>query len=233
MKIKKEKVILSIAIGLSCFVLAVIMSMQFKVVQETDITSIETMRETELRTELSNWKKKYEQIVEEYETLVEKRKEYQEKSQDDTESSKLLKSELENIDILLGTTDVEGEGIEITLNNSEKADADISSNDLLLIVNSLREAGAEAISINEKRIINMTDIVEIGNYAFTQVNGERILPPYTIKAIGNQTYLESALLGNGGYVDELKKLDFEANINKSKKVEIKRYEGNISTKYIE
>ena len=233
LKINKEKLILSIAIGLSCFVLAVVMSMQFKVVQETDITSIETMRETELRTELSNWKNKYEQITDEYNALVEKREEYQEMSQDDTESAKLLKSELENIDILLGTTDVEGEGIEITLNNSDKADTDITSDDLLIIVNSLRDVGAEAISINDKRIINMTDIVEIGNYAFTQVNGERILPPYTIKAIGNQTYLESGLLGNGGYVDELKKLGFETNIEKIRKVEIKKYEGNISTKYIE
>ena len=37
--------------------------MQFKVVKQTDITAIETMREAELRTELSSWKTKYEDIL--------------------------------------------------------------------------------------------------------------------------------------------------------------------------
>ena len=207
------------------------MSMQFKVVNQTDITSIETMRETELRTELSNWKNKYEEISEEYNQLVEKRKEYQEKSQDDTKSAELLKSELENIDMLIGKTDVMGKGI--TMNNTENADTDIIADDLLLIVNSLRDAGAEAISINEKRIVNMSDIVEIGNNSFIQVNGERILAPYTIKAIGEETYLKSALLGNGGQIDELKKLGFNADIQQDDKIEIKKYEKDIYTKYIE
>ena len=231
MKIKKDKLILSI--GLSCFVLAVVMSMQFKVVQQTDITSIETMRETELRTELSNWKNKYNELSEEYNQLVEKRKEYQEKSQDDTEASELLKSELENIDMLIGKTDVIGNGIIVTIDNSENADTDIIADDLLLIVNSLKDAGAEAISINEKRIVNMTDIVEIGNNSFIQVNGERILAPYSIKAIGEETYLKSALLGNGGQLDELKKLGFYTDIQQNDKVEIKKYEKDMFTKYIE
>ncbi len=233
MKIKKDKLILSIVIGLSCFVLAVVMSMQFKVVQQTDITSIETMRETELRTELSNWKNKYNELSEEYNQLVEKRKEYQEKSQDDTEASELLKSELENIDMLIGKTDVIGNGIIVTIDNSENADTDIIADDLLLIVNSLKDAGAEAISINEKRIVNMTDIVEIGNNSFIQVNGERILAPYSIKAIGEETYLKSALLGNGGQLDELKKLGFYTDIQQNDKVEIKKYEKDMFTKYIE
>ena len=233
MKLSKNKLILSIAIGLSCFVLAAVISMQFKVVQQTDITSIETMRETELRTELSNWKEKYEEISEEYNQLSEKRKKYQEKSQDDTESAKLLKSELENIDMLIGNTDVVGQGVIVTINNSEKADTEIVADDLLLIVNNLKDVGAEAISINDKRIINMSDIVEITSLYFIQINGERILPPYTIKAIGDETYLKSALLGNGGQVDELKKLGFDTDIQQDDKIEIKKYDKEINTKYIE
>ena len=106
----------------------------------------------------------------------------------------------------LGKTDVQGEGIEITLRDTEDEEIrKISSDDLLLIVNSLKYAGAEAISINEERIINMSDIVDI-NRAFIKVNGQRMSEPYIIKAIGNQAYLESALIGNGGPVDEMKKL---------------------------
>ena len=41
------------------------------------------------------------------------------------------------------------------------AEAAVTSDNLNMIVNSLKEAGAEAISINEERIVNMTDIVTV------------------------------------------------------------------------
>ena len=78
----------------------------------------------------------------------------------------------------------------------------------------------------------MSDIVTINN-TFIKVNGQRILAPYVIKAIGNQTYLESALLGNGGYVDELKKLGHDISIEKTNKVKIPKYKDEIKIKYIE
>ena len=101
-----------------------------------------------------------------------------------------------------------------------------------MIVNSLKVAGAEAISINNERIINMSDIVDINlndDEWFIKVNGQRILAPYEIKAIGNQTYLESALLGNGGYVDELKKQIWLQHNNKGRKVKCRRYTKNWKT----
>ena len=69
----------------------------------------------------------------------------------------------------------------------------VSASNLLIIVNALKLAGAEAISINDQRIINMSDIVDIGSVdaSFIKVNGQRILSPYVIKAIGDPTYMES------------------------------------------
>lgn len=80
----------------------------------------------------------------------------------------------------------------------------------------------------------MSDIFSIGEVdSFIKVNGQRILAPYVIQAIGNQTYLESALLGNGGHVDELKKSGHDASINKINKLKITKYNDEIKTKYIE
>ena len=133
----------------------------------------------------------------------------------------------------IGKTDVEGQGIEIIIRETENEEITrISADDLLLIVNALKLAGAEAISINDARIINMSDIVDINN-SFIKVNGQRIVAPYVIKAIGNQTYLESGLIGNGGYVDELKKIGHNISIEKINKVKITKYNGEIKTKYIE
>ena len=42
---KKGKVTMIFTIAIACFALTLVMFMQFKIVNETDITSIETMRE--------------------------------------------------------------------------------------------------------------------------------------------------------------------------------------------
>ena len=238
---KKGKITVCITIAIACFVLAIVMSMQFKVVKETDITSIETMREEELRTELANWKKMYKEAQEQYDEKSTKLAEYKEKEQSEEESSKLVEKELEQTNMYLGKTDVEGQGITIKIqdvnnqdeNTSEEdATKPISAEDLLVVVDYLKLAGAEAISINGERIINMTDIVDVGSNSLIFVNQQRILAPYIIKAIGDPTKLESTLLGNGGYVEELRNYGFTVDIDKGK-VSIPKYSKEIGHKYIQ
>ncbi len=236
--IKKGKVTMAIAVAISCFVLMFVMLMQFKIVNQTDITAIENMRETELRTELANWKAKYEEANTKYSETIAKIEEYKQTKQSNEETEKLVDSELEQVNMNLGKTDIQGDGISINLkeNSNDENQKKTRADDLLMIVNSLKVAGAEAISINNERIINMSDIVDINlnDYEwFIKVNGQRILAPYEIKAIGNQTYLESALLGNGGYVDELKKQGRNISIEKVNNIKITKYNDEIKTKYIE
>lgn len=231
--IKKGKITMTITIGIACFALALVMFMQFKIVNETDITSIEDMREAELRTELASWKSKYQETNQKYEEVAQKVDEYKDNKQSNQETKKLVDEELAQVNMNLGTTTVQGEGIEITLRDTEDEDIrKITSDDLLLIVNSLKNAGAEAISINEERIVNMSDIVDI-NGTFIKVNGQRISEPYIVKAIGNQSYLESALIGNGGPVDEMKKLEQDVSVEKSNKIKIEKYNKDIKMKYIQ
>ena len=230
---KKGKVTMIITVGIACFALACVMFMQFKIVNETDITSIENMRETELRTELASWKSKYEETNQKYEETVKKIEEYKSTSQSNDETEKLVNEELEQVNMTIGKTDVQGEGIEVTLRDTNNEEvARINGDDLLVIVNALINAGAEAVSINDERIINMSDVVDI-NEAFIKVNGKRILAPYVIKAIGNSSYLETALIGNGGHVDEMKKIGQDVSIEKLNKVKILKYDGEISLKYAE
>ena len=229
---KKGKIIMAIVIGLSCFILSMVMFMQFKVVNQTDITSIENMREAELRAELSNWKQQYDEVDKRYQEVTATAQEYQNKEESDNETSQLLQSELSQINMLLGKTDVTGPGIEIVLKETESTDTSINASDLLVIVNSLKQAGAEAISINEERIINSTDIVDINN-SFIKVNGQRILAPYVIKAIGDSAYLERSLLGSGGYADELKGYGYDVSIEQDSKIEIGKYEDELTNKYMQ
>lgn len=230
---KKGKITVTITIAIACFILAMVMCMQFKIVQETDITSIETMREEELRSELANWKQMYKEAEEQYEEKVSKLNEYKEKQQSTEESSKLVEQELDQTNMYLGKTDVEGQGIEITINDIDSEDIKpISAEDLLIIVDYLKLAGAEAISINGERIINMSDIVYVGN-SIIFVNQQRILSPYRIKAIGDPSKLESTLLGNGGYIEELRNIGFDINIDRKNKISILKYSKEIGYKYMQ
>lgn len=230
---KKGKITVVITIAIACFALMTIMFMQFKVVNETDITSIETMREEELRTELANWKEKYNQAEEQYEEKIAKLKEYNDNEQSTEETSKLVEDELEQINLYLGKTDVQGEGITIKIEESSEDGYQISADQLLTLVDYLKSAGAEAISINEERIINTSDIVSTNNTVI-RVNQQRILAPYEIKAIGNPTKLESTLLGNGGYIEELRNIGFDnISIEKQNKITIKAYNKDIGYKYMQ
>ena len=225
---KKEKTVIAITIGLICFIIVYVMMIQFKTVEQTDISGIEFMRETELRDSLANWKTKYEEAQLQLEDVNNKIADYEEKKESDEETQKLLEEDLNESNMLLGKTDVEGEGIILTLqDNSEQT---ITYSNLLEIINELNLAGAEAISINEERVIAMTDFANVGNFII--INSKRITSPYTIKAIGDQTYLQSALNIKGGLIDNYKSLGYTVKLEVKNNIEIKKYNGEMTLKYI-
>jgi len=229
---RRGMIFMTITIGIACFVLVAIIFMQFKVVHETDITSIETMREADLQTELANWKAKYKEVQAKYDETSKTLKKYKEESISDKEVENNLKEELRKLNMILGKTDVEGKGIIITLKEGEESAKIINSDNLMIIVNNLRDAGAEAISINDQRVINQTDFSLIRE-TFIKINGKRIVSPYIIKVIGNTDYLKSALVGTGGYKEELEAIGHKVTIEEKKNIEIPKYNGDMSIKYIE
>ena len=144
---------MTVIIGLVTVVLFSVMFMQFKTIEETDITAIENMRETELRTAIAEWKGKYEQTVEQLEANRKSINEYKEKIEKEEETSDLIEKDLEESNMKLGKTTVYGEGITITLTNTN--DYIIEPFDLIDLFNELRYAGAEAICINGVRVLRL------------------------------------------------------------------------------
>lgn len=152
------------------------------------------------------------------------------KIESNEEASELLDEELKKSQLLLGTTDVTGEGVVVTLTDTEESS--ITADDLITLVNELRFAGAEAISINGVRIMPMTDIVDIDSYIIIKPS-QRIVSPYVVKAIGNQTYLVSTLcLKNSGYVDKYNNSGKSVKLEKQRNIKITKYTGNMDIKYM-
>ena len=226
----KGKLTITISIGLTAVIFATVMFAQFKTVEQTNITEIEAMRESELRTELSSWKSKYDEINLKYEEISKKVEEYKQQMKDNVDATALIKNDIAENEKYLGYSDVEGEGLVITLEDNSKKE--ITSDDLLNLVNQLKLAGAEAISINDERVVNTTDIT-IVNGAFVFVNGKRLSSPYTVKVIGNQKYLDSAISIKYGYIDEITANGKTISYVPVKSVKINKYKGDLSMKYAE
>lgn len=228
---KKGKITMTITLGMMCFVLVYVMFMQFKVVEETDITEIENMREAELTESLADWKSKCKDIEAQIKEKQAKIDEYNGAMETNKEASEILGQELQNARMLLGVTDVTGDGIIITLEENKETQIDAAL--LLELINELKLADAEAISINNQRVVAMTDIVDISN-GYILINSERIVAPFKIKVIGEQTYLESALnIKNAGFVDKYTKIGYDIKVEKKDNIEISKFNGDMTIKYIE
>ena len=101
----------------------------------------------------------------------------------------------------------------------------IHDTDLRALVNELNAAGAEAISINGQRIISSTAIRCVG--PVIQVNGIKVAAPFSIKAIGNAKYLESALNIKGGLVDSFEVYGIKIKISTEDSITISKYDGKL------
>lgn len=226
---KKGKTTMTIIIGLICLMLTALIFIQFKTIKQTDITSLENMREEELRTEISTFKQKADEISKQIETTNLKITEYEETISTDKEASELLAEELEQQNSILGKNAVKGSGVIITLTDTRAQK--ITSEDLRELLNQLKMAGAEAISVNGERIVYDSYVVDIGA-TFISVNGERLVSPYEVKAIGNPTYLESGLSKKQyGYIDTKLEEGKDITLVRKDNIIINKYNGDLNMEY--
>ncbi len=232
MKIIKNKWSLTIIIGIVAALLVTSILLQFKTVDETTNADVEGLRDTELKSQISSYKSKYNEVASQYQNNIAKIEEYTKSATTSTESTNLIKSEYQKSNELLGLTDVKGEGIIITL--KDVGENKYSSEDLRSLVNELKYAGAEAISINGNRIINLTDIVTLNEkFIIMDASRARLSSPYVIKAIGDRKYLSSTLnTKTTGFVDLMKSNGLEVTIEESNKIEIDKYQGEIKSNYL-
>ncbi len=110
------------------------------------------------------------------------------------------REEADTLGILAGTLPATGPGIEITVRDPT---GEVGINQLLNGVEELRDAGAEAIEINDRvRVVAQTSF-EDGTGGVI-VDGIQLSPPYTLDVIGDPATLNTILDFAGGFTDEIK-----------------------------
>ena len=122
---------------------------------------------------------------------------------------------IKNLKILAGTVAVHGPGVVVTISDPN---AMLDSTDLLDSVQELRDAGAEAISINGVRVIASTAIVDTPDGI--AVGGEVVRPGYEIRAIGDSDTLDAGMSFPGGVIESISEAGANASVVESPEVQI-------------
>ncbi len=204
MNIKKSNVSRNIALTIICLILGIMVAWQYKSINYNEsISSFENMREETLKEELIKLQKSNADLRNKLQKLQEDVRLYETAQAGSDESYAKLLEELDIVRIFAGMVDVKGKGVIITLEDNFYT---VEDRDILPVVNELRAAGAQAISVgdavSDERITAMTEIRAAPPYIM--INGVQITSPVTIKAIGDPEKLEHSLEMINGVADSLR-----------------------------
>jgi uncharacterized protein YlxW (UPF0749 family) len=126
------------------------------------------------------------------------------------------RKEVKTLAVLAGTVPATGPGIRITVQDPK---GDLTLNHLLDGIEELRNAGVEAIEINDRvRVIAQTSFEDDPDGV--RVDGVVVKAPYVIDAIGNPDTLAGALQFQGGFSDDVKLESGSVSIKKEDRVRI-------------
>lgn len=189
-----------------------------------------------LMEQLKAQKESYESLKDTNAELRDKIESYERDLSQSGREEGAIQNELREMKFLVGLREATGPGVTVTLDDDRSKSVGDPDSDLYIVhdfdlrnvVNELWAAGAEAICINDHRIIARTAIRCVGPNAM--INGEPTAAPFEIKAIGNPRDLEGALNIPNGVVDVMR-VGLKVKIDRSNSIRIPAYTGPTSVKY--
>lgn len=221
-------------------ILTMAICIQINTIDSATKTVGTTLRDNSgLRDELLSMQGRYESLYKELEDKERKLEASRQTAANKNEGDSQNEISIKDNKKLLGLTDVTGQGIIIYLDENREVDSSQVANisgylvheeDLLYIVNELFNSGADAISINNQRIVSTTSIICDGN--IIRINGKMIGVPITIKAIGFPERLDGALTRPGGYLDVMANDGVKISVERNENINIPKFDGVYSYDYL-
>ncbi len=153
-----------------------------------------------------------------------------------------LATQFEQARLQAGLVPLKGPGVVIRLSDSPRQpgpdnvayDYIVHDVDLSILVNELWASGAEAVSINEQRLVTRSSIRCVGPTVL--VNTNRVASPFIVKAIGDVDSLEGGLKMPGGFLDSMSNLTNnggEVVISRMREVTVPAYQGSLIFRFAE
>ena len=120
------------------------------------------------------------------------------------------------LQILTGTVAAEGPGVTVTIQDPKGA---VTAASLLNGIDELRDAGAEAIEVNDTlRVVASTAFTDAGGVLTG--DGIELRAPYVIDVIGSSHTLSEAVTFPGGLTDEIERLGGQVGVTESDLVQV-------------
>lgn len=222
------------AIALVCVVLGFMLSMQFKVQQQVQLKDLTAMsRAQDLAQQLEQAEKARDESMAELEKL---RQEMTKVIQQQAGFEDLGR-QLEEAQRAAGLVALAGPGVVVEIRDATRPLAPgetvsnliIHDSDVLRTVNELFAAGAEAMSVNEQRVIGRTEIICAGPVVI--VNGIRTAPPIIIKAIGDPEDLEMGIMMKAGIAEYLRGYGIQITVKRETNLTVPAFKGSLKMQY--
>jgi uncharacterized protein YlxW (UPF0749 family) len=133
--------------------------------------------------------------------------------------------------ILAGTVPAVGQGVRVTV---KEGSGTVLQSHLLNGIQELRDAGAEAIEINDTvRVVAQTAIRDADVGGVVEVDGQQLSAPYVIDAIGPPHTLASGLDIFQGFIDEVEGAGGSVVVRQAESVEIASVREPVVPEYAE
>ncbi|UQK60977.1 DUF881 domain-containing protein [Ezakiella coagulans] len=148
------------------------------------------------------------------------------------ELKRSLQNELKELKILSGEYDIKGEGIVIMIDDSKNEDYKntnlgiIHDIDIMIILNELKAAGVDAISINDVRVMGDSEIKCMG--PTVKVDGHSKATPFIIKAVGDMEMIYNIMSDKNSYINLLETTYYmDVKVEKNKNIIIPKRDGRM------
>jgi len=224
-------------IGLICVILGIILAQQAKIIQRDMLDGLSPRQKSgELVSELQKVRDEKQVLLDQITALEERIRDIESSESNENVLIKSLNEDLERYKMFAGLSDVEGQGIVITIDNppvdmnyAYEANFVYDYHLLLSLINELNAAGAEAISINEQRVTGTSEIRTAGNSININLIPQQA--PFVVKAIGSSDTLDGAVNQRFGIVSQIRDKRYLIEVKKSDTVKISKFNGVVDFRH--
>lgn len=177
-------------------------------VHQTSIEGLEDLREDELIRILDTVDQDGNRLAQEIQKLQFSRDRLQSDTTSLTEAQQAAQQRLDSLAIMAGTVPARGPGIVLTIRDPQHG---VTAPLLLDTLQELRDAGAEAVEINNVRVVANTYFTD--GEGGISISGRSVSAPYVITAIGDGSTLASAMEIPGGVTESVRTVRGEAVVD--------------------
>lgn len=211
----------ALVFGILCLILTFAITVQLRVSSLSESESSQTKITDKLKDEIFRLNDENVKLAEKFQNTTSELDDARNQAAQNDSSSKDTSELIKKYTIVSGKTDVTGQGIIIKYKPSDnEAKADMVK-DLRDIVNEIKNAGAEAIEINNQRIVGTTAIEMVKNKI--EINDTEVSENFIIKAIGDSNLMYSGLIRPGGTIENIRESGVSIEINLENAIKINKY----------